>query len=80
MIKPELMYLSQMKERDLAIDYGRGRGKEVFYYDKAMNDEFEKCLVRLLSSLLEKQDKEPYEAVISGEKCKWCEYKLLCNI
>ena len=77
-IKPELMYLTHPNERNITMADARQHNKQTFYYDETANARFENCLKQLLDSLLLKKQNEKYEAVMGEEKCKYCDYKLLC--
>ncbi len=79
-IKPELMYLTQIKEKEILIAKGKRGEKETFYYDDSANEQFEQCLKTLLNTLVQKQQGTKYDAIINEEKCKYCDYKLLCRV
>lgn len=79
-IKPELMYLSKMHERE--IYRGARNAKKVFYYDEEAHIEFEKCLIELLKTLINKEKEEYpiYNMEFNDKKCKFCDYRILCYI
>ncbi|MGP1514492.1 MAG: PD-(D/E)XK nuclease family protein [Bacteroidales bacterium] len=79
-IKPELMYLTHMNEREITISEAGSKNKEIFYYDSIANEKFEECLKELLNKFLRKEENEKYDAIMSEEKCKWCDYYLLCSM
>ncbi len=79
-IKPELLYLSNLDDRDITMSESRSRNKNVFYYDKNTNEAFEKSLKTMLGDFLSKQQGEKYEAIINEDKCRYCDYYILCRM
>lgn len=79
-IKPEIMYLSKMGEREIYC--GKGNGKKVFYYDEDVHIEFERYLIELLKTLINKEKEEYpiYNMKFSDKKCERCDYRILCYI
>jgi len=79
-IKPEIMYLSKMQEREMYC--GKGSAKKVFYYDENTHREFEKCLIELLKTLINKEKEEYsiYDMEFNDKKCEKCDYRILCYI
>ncbi|MBP3253561.1 MAG: PD-(D/E)XK nuclease family protein [Bacteroidales bacterium] len=79
-IKPELMYLSQMQQRDIFIADSNSKSKETVYYDENLHRQFELLLKQLFTNLLSKQNGEYYGMFLNQKKCRWCDYRLLCSM
>lgn len=78
-IKPELMYLSSLDEKDRTITMGDRNKKIKFIYNEETDKQFKTHLINLMERTIFVPNKQEYKTNVSEEFCKYCDYKILCR-
>lgn len=72
-IKPAVLFMSDITNGDIIYN------KEPLIYTEQINEQFEKELKKLLSSLINKTNKPIYEETPFIKTCERCDFALLCT-